>query len=127
MSSKLVRITILVRKRDDLSYEEFHKYWSEKHPDIWLSVPIVQEKIVKYSQFHANEAVRSAYGSAMPLASYDGAAEMWAASMEDLLAVFTNEEYQRIVVPDEQKFLKREEAQMIVGWEEPKWVDGNRV
>jgi hypothetical protein len=47
----------------------------------------VQEKIVKYSQFHANEAVRSAYGSAMPLASYDGAAEMWAASMEDLLEV----------------------------------------
>ncbi|CAI6100744.1 unnamed protein product [Clonostachys chloroleuca] len=63
----------------------------------------------------------------MPLASYDGAAEMWAASMEDLLEVFTNEEHLRIVVPDEQKFLKREEAQMIVGLEEPKWVDGKRV
>jgi hypothetical protein len=50
-------------------------------------VPIVREKIVKYSQFHANEAIRAAYGAHMPLASYDGAAEMWAKSAEDLAAV----------------------------------------
>ncbi|KAH8896081.1 hypothetical protein GQ53DRAFT_819234 [Thozetella sp. PMI_491] len=122
--SGLVRITILVRKRNDVSHEEFHKYWSEEHPNIWLSVPIVQDKIVKYSQFHGNEALKIAYGSAIPFASYDGAAEMWAASADDL--VFTDVEYLRIVVPDEEKFLKRAEAQMVIGWEELKWVDGKR-
>jgi hypothetical protein len=44
-----------------------------------------------------------------------------------VVQVFTNEEYLRIVVPDEEKFLKRSEAEMIVGWEETKWVDGKRV
>jgi hypothetical protein len=61
--------------------------WSEQHPGIWLSVPIVKEKIVKYSQFHANQGVREAYGSAMPWALYDGGAEMWAESVEDLISV----------------------------------------
>ncbi|KAH7311289.1 hypothetical protein B0I35DRAFT_481274 [Stachybotrys elegans] len=84
-SGRLVRITILVRKLDNISYEEFHDYWSKKHPDIWLSVPIVQEKIIKYSQFHGDNSLRAAYGSHVPFASYDGAAEMWAASVEDLL------------------------------------------
>jgi hypothetical protein len=41
--------------------------------------------------------------------------------------VFTNEEYLKIVVPDEQKFLKRDDAVMLVGWEVPRWVDGKEV
>lgn len=41
--------------------------------------------------------------------------------------VFTNEEYLKIVVPDEQTFLKREEAVMMVGYEVPRWVEGKEV
>ena len=41
-----------------------------------------------------------------------------------MLQVFQDEEYQRVVVPDEESFLKRSEATMMVGWDEDKWVDG---
>ena len=41
--------------------------------------------------------------------------------------VFHDEEYLRTVVPDEEKFLKRAEAKMMVGWDEDKWVDGKVV
>ena len=41
--------------------------------------------------------------------------------------MFTNEEYLRVVVPDEQKFAKREEAAMLIGYEVPKWVEGKEV
>jgi hypothetical protein len=40
------------------------------------------------------------------------------------MAVFQDEEYQRIVIPDEMTFLKREEAKMMIGHEEVKWSDG---
>ena len=61
--------------------------WSTEHPKIWLSVPIVREKIVKYSQFHVDDAFRSKMGPTLPFATFDGAAEMWAKSYDDLMAV----------------------------------------
>jgi hypothetical protein len=35
-----------------------------------------------------------------------------------------DEDYLKVVVPDEEKFLKRDEALPMVGWDEDKWVDG---
>ncbi|KAF2107429.1 hypothetical protein BDV96DRAFT_606528 [Lophiotrema nucula] len=124
---QLVRITILIRKQDSISHEDFHTYWSTSHPKIWLSVPIVREKIVKYSQFHVDHKFKEGMEGKLPFAGYDGGAEMWARSVEDLMSVFTNEEYLKIVMPDEQMFLKREEAVMMVGYDVPRWVDGKDV
>ncbi|KAF5687188.1 dimeric alpha+beta barrel [Fusarium denticulatum] len=120
--AKIVRITFLLRKRDDVTYEQFHKYWSEEHPKIWLSVPIVKQNLVKYSQFHADEKLDLLGTGMPPVAPFDGAATMWAKSLEDLHAIFSDPEYNRIVVPDEEKFLKRAEAVPIIGWDEVKFV-----
>ncbi|KAF5572747.1 dimeric alpha+beta barrel [Fusarium pseudoanthophilum] len=120
--AKIVRITFLLRKRDDVTYGQFHKYWSEEHPKIWLSVPIVKQNLVKYSQFHADEKLDLSGTGMPPVAPFDGAATMWAKSLEDLHAIFSDPEYNRIVVPDEEKFLKRSEAVPIVGWDEVKFV-----
>lgn len=38
--------------------------------------------------------------------------------------IFQDEEYQRVVIPDEESFLKRSEATMMIGYDEDKWVDG---
>ncbi|KAH8894673.1 hypothetical protein GQ53DRAFT_858255 [Thozetella sp. PMI_491] len=119
--AKLARISLFLRKRDDITYEQFHKYWSEEHPKIWLSVPIVKEKLVKYNQFHADETIDLSGSGFPPVAPYDGVATMWARSLEDLMAIFTDADYNRIVVPDEEKFLKRSEAVPILGWDEDKY------
>ncbi|KAF5720109.1 dimeric alpha+beta barrel [Fusarium mundagurra] len=113
--AKIVRITFLLRKRDDVT-------WSEEHPKIWLSVPIVKQNLVKYSQFHADETLDLSGTGMPPVAPFDGAATMWAKSLEDLHAIFSDPEYNRIVVPDEEKFLKRSEAVPIIGWDEVKFV-----
>ncbi|KAG7421647.1 hypothetical protein Forpe1208_v001907 [Fusarium oxysporum f. sp. rapae] len=105
---KIVRITFLLRKRDDVTHEQFHN-WSEEHPKIWLSVPIVKEKLVRYSQFHADEKLGLSATRLPLVAPFDG-------------AVTIDPEYNRIVVPDEEKFLKRAEAVPIVGWDEVKFV-----
>ncbi|OAL54651.1 hypothetical protein IQ07DRAFT_596144 [Pyrenochaeta sp. DS3sAY3a] len=120
--TRIVRITFLLRKRDDITYEEFHKYWSETHPEIWLSVPIVKEKLVKYSQFHADEKLDLSATGLPPTASFDGAATMWARSLEDIHAIFTDPQYNAIVVSDEEKFIKRNDSVPIIGWDEDKYV-----
>ncbi|RDW77000.1 hypothetical protein BP6252_05053 [Coleophoma cylindrospora] len=123
-----VHLTILIKKLDSLTDEQFHAYWSNEHPKIWGSVPIVQAKIVKYSQFHVDAPTTAALRAAgLPLAEYDGEVEMWADSMEDLMAVFQDEEYLRVVVPDEESFLKRSEAVMMLGNDEVKWDNGKKA
>ena len=49
-SPSLIRLTILITKLDTVSTVDFHTYWSVSHPKIWLSVQIVKDKVVKYSQ-----------------------------------------------------------------------------
>ncbi|KAK2007842.1 hypothetical protein LZ32DRAFT_541178 [Colletotrichum eremochloae] len=121
--TKIVRITILFRKGDDVTYEyAWFKSWSKKHPEIWLSVPIVREKLLKYSQFHVDDKLDLAAAGLPPVAPFDGAATMWARSLEDLGAIFSDSEYDAIVVPDEEKFLKRSEALPMIGWNEDKFV-----
>ncbi|KAI1454433.1 EthD domain-containing protein [Annulohypoxylon moriforme] len=125
-SSRLVKITFFIRKKDNLSHEEFHRYWSEEHSKIFLSVPIIRRNIVKYSQFHADNSIDlTKFG--VNTVGYDGGASMWANSLEDLLAIFTDEEYLKIVVPDEEKFFNRAEVVTMVGWEEDKWENGKSL
>ncbi|CVL03257.1 uncharacterized protein FPRN_00050 [Fusarium proliferatum] len=113
--AKIVRITFLLGKYDDIT-------WSEEHPKIWLSVPIVKQNLGKYSQFHADKKLDLSGTGMPPVAPFDGAAIMWAKSLADLHSIFSDPEYNRIVVPDEEKFLKRAEAVPIIGWDEVKFV-----
>lgn len=50
MMAKLAHIQILIKKLDSMSDEEFHTYWTEEHPKVWLGVAVVKEKVVKYTQ-----------------------------------------------------------------------------
>ena len=62
--------------------------WSNEHPKIWLSVGIVQSKVVKYSQFHVDNATSQGLKEAgLPIAEFDGGVNIWAASNEDLMSV----------------------------------------
>jgi hypothetical protein len=120
-----VRLSILVKKLPSISTEEFNKYWDEKHPSVFLSVPIVKKNLTKYQQFHVDPAVAEPLRQAgMPVAAYDGATEFWAESYEALMAVFQDEEYNQVVIPDEQKFLGRAAASVMIGYESVKLEDG---
>ncbi|EHL02568.1 Dimeric alpha+beta barrel [Glarea lozoyensis ATCC 20868] len=125
MAQKAVKITIMFKKLDTITNEEFHSHWSNVHPKIFLGVKIVQEKIIKYAQHHVNNEVSEGLKAAgLPVADYDGCAEIYARSVEELMSVFQDEEYLRVVVPDEMRFLKRDEAKMILGWEDVLFDDG---
>ncbi|KAK4580504.1 hypothetical protein LTR86_000707 [Recurvomyces mirabilis] len=120
-----IRITIFIKKLPTVSIEHFHKYWSEEHPKIFLSVPIVQKNLTHYQQFHSDPNISAELRKmGLPIAEYDGGAEFFANSVEDAMAVFQDPEYHRIVVPDEMTFLDRDAASMMIGTTEVKWEDG---
>ncbi|KAI1095686.1 hypothetical protein F5B19DRAFT_489344 [Rostrohypoxylon terebratum] len=125
-NKRLVKITFFTKKKDGMSHEEFHKYWSEEHSKVFLSNPTARRNLVKYSQFHADSSIDlSKFGVSM--ASYDGAASMWANSLEELLEVFASEEYLKTVVADEEKFMDRNGIVTMVGWDEDKWEKNDKA
>ncbi len=88
IENQTVHLTILIKKTDSLSSEEFHAYWVNEHPKIWLSVPIVQTNVLKYTQFHVDEKVSGGLKAAgLPIAEYDGGVQIWGRNLEELMAV----------------------------------------
>jgi len=76
----LLKLTYCLRKRPDLSHEEFYRYWFETHG------PLVRERaeilgIVKYQQVHTehnqhrDDAYRARNGGSWE--TFDGIAEVW--------------------------------------------------
>jgi hypothetical protein len=105
-----------------------HHSWQFCHPKVWLTVPIITSRVVKYTQFHVDHATSEGLKAAgLPIGEFDGGVEIWARSIEELMVVFQDEEYLRVVVLHEEKFLKRHEAVMMIGRGEELWVDGKVV
>ncbi len=87
----MIKMIYCARRLPEMSHDEFHKYWFEKHG------PLVRDrasaiKIIRYVQSHTiadsedqplNETVRQSRGLTEP---FDGAAELWWESMDDLMA-----------------------------------------
>jgi uncharacterized protein (TIGR02118 family) len=106
---RMVKLTFCVRKLPHLSLQEFQRYWLENHG------PLVKEravalKIKRYVQMHrvempANDAMRASRDTAEP---YDGVAELWWETIEDLAAATATEEGRqasRELLDDERKFI----------------------
>ncbi|KAI1387357.1 uncharacterized protein F4822DRAFT_280046 [Hypoxylon trugodes] len=122
-TTKLVKLTFLIKKRDDISLEEFHRYWRENHRKLAVSTPIFREKVVRYTQYHSDGSVDlKKIGIGNP--GYDGAAIVWARSLEDLIEVFNHEDYLKYLATDEPNFLKRDEIITMFGWDELKLENG---
>ncbi len=110
----MIRITFCLTKRDGLSLEEFQDYWLNKHAPLVKSVAS-ELRIKKYVQLHTrewpeNDAARASRAGSLEAAPaiYDGVAELWWESLEDLRAAIETDEGQaagRLLLEDEAKFI----------------------
>ncbi len=104
----MVKYVYAVRRRPEISPEEFRKYWLEKHG------PLVRSKAEalrarRYVQSHTldvpvNQIVQQIRGC-QP--AYDGITEMWWDSVEDLVAAGQTPEGQKanlVLAEDEARF-----------------------
>ena len=84
--SEMIKLTFCLHRLPSLTREQFQKYWYEKH------APLVAKhrevlRIKRYVQMHshshpANEGIRS---TRMGPEMYDGVAELWWDSIDDVL------------------------------------------
>ena len=97
----MIKFTILLRKRADLSHEEFVQYHKTQHAPLFMSLPEVQHYVRRYVQGHTLPLDLPG----LPAPAYDGTTELWFDAVEDIAKVFAAPRYLEIIRPDEAKFL----------------------
>jgi uncharacterized protein (TIGR02118 family) len=104
----VIKLVFCLKRRPELTREEFQKYWYENH------APLVKKHaqtlgIKRYVQVHSFDHERSAriQASRGGREEYDGVAELWYESFEALAANRTTEatEAGRELLEDERKFI----------------------
>ena len=92
----MVKLIYCISKKPEMSVEEFQRYWREVHAPIAGAIP----RLRRYVQCHVVPATYD--GSRSP--GFDGAAELWWDSIEDLRAAMGTPEVQA-AVEDEKNFI----------------------
>lgn len=105
----MVKLVFCLRRRPDLTREQFQKYWLETHG------PLVRERAktigaLRYVQVHTgydelSDALRASRGAPEP---FDGVAELWFESAESLAAGFDQTDVQKSaaeLLSDERNFI----------------------
>ncbi len=109
-SQASVKLLALLRRRADLSPEQFHTHWSGPHARLFSENDSLREHILAYQQNHrfAEDYTRD------PGTYWDGLAEQWYASMEAFYAGAGGAPFNELVVPDEECFIDRPATQFIL-------------
>src|SRR4051812_16260781 len=110
----MIKLVFCLRRRPELSREEFQRYWLEEHGPLVKSKAEVL-RIKRYVQVHslpadANVPLRASRGAPE---EFDGVAELWWESSEDLAASSSTPEGRaagRELLEDERKFIDLERS-----------------
>ena len=118
----MIKLVFTLRRREDMTREEFQTYWREQH------APLVRRhadalRIRRYVQVHArdtnlDEAIAGLRGSEPRF--YDGVAELWWDSLEELVAAFSSDAGQaagRELLEDESRFIDLPRSPLWLGEE----------
>ncbi len=105
----MIKLSYCLRKRPELSREEFQDYWLNQHGPLVRSHAAALQ-IKRYLQLHTldtavNDALRRGRGGPEP---YDGVAELWWEDLAALQRVLDDpaaEGPMRELLEDEQKFI----------------------
>ncbi len=117
----MIKLTFCLRRRPDLSREAFYDYWLNRHG------PLVRRhqaalRMRRYVQVHGRElklAIGMAAARGVP-APYDGVAELWYDSIDDLEATATDPAARRAgreLIEDERTFIDLANSPLWVGEE----------
>ena len=100
----MVKAIYLIRRKPDMSFEDFHRYWREVHGAIAARIPGMR----RYVQCHATDDT----------AEYDGAAEAWFDDMAAVTRAVASPEY-AAARADEARFIDLARTTLIFTEEVP--------
>ena len=109
----MIKMTILLRRKQGMSHDAFVSYHREKHALLFASLPEVRQHVRRYVQCHASGQPLPG----LPDNKIDGATELWFDDAAGLAGVFASENYMRTIRPDEENFLDLHACEFLVGEE----------
>ena len=109
----MVKLSVFLTRRSDLTHEEFSRYWVKEHATLLQCLPEVRQFVCRYVQ---QDAV-SGLPDGLPIAPFDGVAELWFDNLEAAAAAMSSASYATVVADDEEKFLDRSRPLLMVSEE----------
>ena len=120
----MIKLVFAIRRRDGMTRDEFQRYWREQH------APLVARhaealRIRRYVQVHTRDTDLDAAISASRGADtqpFDGVAELWWDSLDDLVAAYSTEAGQDAgaeLLADERRFIDLASSPLWLGDEHP--------
>ncbi len=110
----MIKLIVAVRKRPEMSAQEFHKHWRTDHAQLVRENPATLKYVRKYVQCHT---MLDEYE--LGEVAYDGTAELWFDTVQDKDAFFRDPDYLTSVQPDESRFADMTQTVFFVTEEEP--------
>lgn len=99
----MIKLMILVKRNSELTHEAFREHLSVNHARLVRDCPASAKYVRKYVQsFHVAGETDSG--------SFDGAAELWFDSLQDMGLFFADPDYLATVRPDEPRFADLEKC-----------------
>ncbi|KAJ7582204.1 hypothetical protein C8J56DRAFT_1056350 [Mycena floridula] len=118
----MVHITVSLKHRPDISFEEFDEIWTN-HAKVFTGIKYTQDNVIRYTQFHVKKDLGAPFlefGMAN-VNEFDGIAHFDVERVDVLVNLMKDEEYLRVVVPDEDRFLDRTSVRIHIGEVEVKF------
>jgi uncharacterized protein (TIGR02118 family) len=113
----MVKMNLFIVKRADLTQEQFSEYWEKKHWPIVASIPEVKQFTKRYVQQHNIGQVPPG----ITAAPYDGIAEAWFDTIEDVYKVVGTDAWRDIVQKDDLEFLDPSKTVFMFSEERVDW------
>lgn len=112
-----IKLSVVIKRRDGMSFAEFDRYWNTTHAKIVTSVPEFTRHVRRYVQAHlVSEYTGTGDTSKLTTqwgkASYDGIAELWFDSIAEMVAAFNEPKFMEHIAPDDEKFVGATETQL---------------
>lgn len=118
----MIKLVFSLRRRPDLTRDEFQAYWRDRHaPLVFRHADVL--RIRRYVQTHARAsevgaAQSAARGSEVDV--YDGQAELWWDSLDDVVAAVSTAAGQQAaleLLEDERRFIDLRRSPLWIGEE----------
>jgi len=98
----MIKLVGMLKRKPGMSAGEFHEYWRNVHAPLVMAQGFARH-VRKYVQSHPTKAQLVPGPGGEP--AFDGIAELWFDSIEDLHKAISDPSYMNVIHPDELKFL----------------------
>lgn len=114
-----VKFVVFVKRRPGMTREEFVDYHRNSHAKTFMADPTMRRLCRKYVQSHPVPPGIEG----IPESSFDGIAEVWFDSLDDLREAFSSATYLANIRTDEVKFMDLDHSVDLVTEETPVWPE----